>query len=118
MATVKTFYVIEATNWDNTHFSMQTSELNEIDTDCSHQELAKQVRNIWRENSYTRLEALYITPLNKFSIFHDEDENEEYLLEVRKKQRRSKREDLTLYVGVGRNNQEIVKWQEPLKETA
>lgn len=118
MATVKTSYVIKTSNWGNTHFSMQTSELNEIDTNCSHQELAKQVRNIWRENSYTRLEALSITPLNNFSIVIDEDEEEEYLLEVNKKQQRSKKEDLTLYVGGRWNIQEIVEWQEQLEETA
>lgn len=115
MATLKTYYVVSTSDWKNTHFSMQLSELDDINTDCSEQELVRQVRAIWRKHSATTLEELSIRPIRSFEIF-DNDTEEKYLLEISMKQQRSKKEDFILSVGGRYNCKKVIKWQEPVEE--
>ena len=118
MATVKTYYKVEATNYHHTNFSMQLFELDDINTDCTEKELVRQVRDVWHRRSVSELEGLSITPMTGFEILDGEDSKEKYTLDISRKQLRSKKEDLRLHVGSNYMSGQVFEWQEPLVETA
>ena len=118
MATLRTYYEVEASNYHNANFSIQLSEIDDINTNCTEKELASQVRAVWRKRRVSELGELTITPMRKFEVQDGEDSNKKYTLEISKKQTRSKKEDITLWVGGIYNAKQVIEWQQPFEETA
>ena len=115
MATLETKYIVSVNDGRNTEFSMEISEFDEITDECSHQDLVKQVRQVWKERAFSNFEQWKIKPLKKFVVSKDVNEEyleQEYVLEITKKQYRSKRADVCLWIGNQYCAKEKIEWQE------